>query len=123
MPVIAAATNLNTAKGHPKKEALTNTESTPVCGVLIKKPTVAPLLAPSFFRPIPVGMTPHEHNGSGTPMATDFRTPETPFNFFRAKAFGRTTCSNPESIIPNSNHGDSSHKMCHIENRKAISMS
>ena len=26
----------------------------------------APSLAPSFFRPRPAGITPHEHNGSGT---------------------------------------------------------
>lgn len=42
-------------------------ESTPVCGVDIKKETVAPLLAPFLLNEIPVGITPQEHKGSGMP--------------------------------------------------------
>ena len=48
--------------------------STPVCGVAIRNDTVAPLLAPSRLRPIAVGMTPHEHRGSGTPNRAESRT-------------------------------------------------
>ena len=40
MPVINALISLNMANGQPKKVALTNIESTPVCGVLIKKPEI-----------------------------------------------------------------------------------
>ena len=75
-PVIAAAIILTMAKGQPKKETLTKTESIPVCGVLIKKPRAAPLLAPCWCKPIPAGMTPHEQSGRGTPSKTALRTPE-----------------------------------------------
>ena len=57
---------LEDGKG-PRKAAETRTESTPVCGVEIKKPTAAPSDAPSFLRPSPAGMTPQEHSGRGTP--------------------------------------------------------
>ena len=38
-------------------------ESTPVCGVAIRKAVVAPLLAPSRRRDMAVDITPHEHWG------------------------------------------------------------
>ena len=51
-------------------------ESTPVCGVAMRKETVAPFDAPSLRIDIAVGITPQEHNGSGTPnnaaYITDF---------------------------------------------------
>ena len=78
MPVTAATMTLNKANGQPRKEPLTRIESTPVCGVLIRNPIQAPSLAPSFFRPRPAGITPQEHNGKGTPIATAWSTPAGP---------------------------------------------
>jgi hypothetical protein len=49
-------------------------ESIPVCGVAIKKETVAPLDAPSFLKDMAVGITPQEHRGSGMPNRVAFRT-------------------------------------------------
>jgi len=43
-------------------------ESTPVCGVEIKKEVVALLPAPFLLSEIPVGMTPQEHKGKGIPI-------------------------------------------------------
>ena len=42
-------------------------ESTPVCGVAIRNDIVAPFDAPSLRNDIAVGITPHEHSGSGIP--------------------------------------------------------
>lgn len=42
-------------------------ESTPVCGVAIRKEVVAPLLAPSLRNDMAVGITPQEHRGNGIP--------------------------------------------------------
>jgi hypothetical protein len=66
------------AVGQPKKDALTKTESMPVCGVLIRNPTEAPSLAPWFFSPIPAGITPQEQRGNGTPSKTAFTIPPIP---------------------------------------------
>ena len=74
-PVTAAAATLNRAKGQPRKLALTRIESTPVCGVLMRKPIAEPLLAPVRRRPMPAGITPHEQRGSGTPRTTAFSVP------------------------------------------------
>ena len=74
-PVTAAAATLNRANGQPRKLALTRIESTPVCGVLMRKPIAEPLLAPVRRRPMPAGITPHEQRGSGTPRTTAFSVP------------------------------------------------
>jgi hypothetical protein len=42
-------------------------ESTPVWGVEIRKETVEALDAPCLKKEIPVGITPQEHRGNGTP--------------------------------------------------------
>ena len=49
-------------------------ESTPVCGVAIRKLVQAPCDAPSRRNPTLVGITPHEHKGRGTPMAAALMT-------------------------------------------------
>ena len=114
-PITAAATTLKMANGNPKNEALTSTESTPVCGVLIRNATAEPSLAPSFFNPIPAGITPQEHSGKGTPMATDLITPQNPRRFLLAKPTGSRTCIKPAKNMPSSSHGDSSHIVFQIE--------
>jgi len=49
-------------------------ESTPVWGVEIKKEVVEPLEAPFLKKPIPVGNTPQEQRGMGTPNRDAFST-------------------------------------------------
>lgn len=56
------------------RENVAITESIPVCGVAIRKETVAPFDAPSFLRDMAVGITPHEHNGSGIPKREAHKT-------------------------------------------------
>ena len=41
--------------------------STPVCGVATRNDATAPFDAPSLRSDMAVGITPHEHNGSGMP--------------------------------------------------------
>ena len=48
--------------------------STPVWGVAMRNDTVALPDAPSRRRLIAVGMTPHEHRGSGTPSKAAITT-------------------------------------------------
>ena len=55
------------ANGRPMSEYVAAMESTPVSGVAMRNDTVAPLEAPSLRSPMAVGITPHEHKGSGTP--------------------------------------------------------
>ena len=43
-------------------------ESMPVCGVQTRNDATAPFDAPSLRMPMAVGITPHEHSGSGMPM-------------------------------------------------------
>jgi len=119
MPLTNAAPTLNRANGQPKNVALTNIESTPVCGVLIKNPTAAPLDAPSFRNPSAAGITPHEHNGNGTPTATALNTPDhnPPPRCRRTNPTGKSTCNKPAIAIPSSNHGPSSSNICHISYR------
>ena len=107
-PVTAAISNLNSAKGQPSSAAVTSTESTPVCGVLIKNPTVAPSLAPCFFKPKPVGITPHEQSGNGTPNTTARATPQRPVSCRRNHPGGNQTSSSPATAAPSSSHGASS---------------
>lgn len=47
-------------------------ESIPVCGVEIRKEFVLPLEAPFLKSEIPVGITPHEQSGMGTPSKLAF---------------------------------------------------
>ena len=49
-------------------------ESTPVCGVDTRKDTTEPLEAPSRRKDMAVGITPHEHKGSGTPKSAEYIT-------------------------------------------------
>jgi hypothetical protein len=51
-----------------------NIESTPVVGVVIRKESTAPLLAPSFFKEVAAGMTEQEQRGKGIPKKEDFKT-------------------------------------------------
>jgi len=71
-PVISAAKGLKIAYTGPNKLNVTRILSTPVWGVDSRKEIVAPLLAPCFRNDIETGITPHEHNGSGTPNADAF---------------------------------------------------
>ena len=109
-PVTVAATTFNTAKGQPRSAALTVIESTPVCGVLIRKPTAAPSLAPSRFNARPAGKTPHEQSGNGTPKRTALTTfmNRLPPRWRRIRSRGTATCSRPASTQPTKSHGDSS---------------
>ena len=106
-PVTKAATILKMANGQPKKEALTKIESTPVCGVLMRNPTAAPSLAPSFLSPMPAGITPQEQSGNGIPSVTAETTPLGPRKRLRINSLGKRTCNNPDKAIPNSNQGAS----------------
>ena len=64
------------AKGSPMSEKVAMMESTPVCGVAIRKEVTAPLEAPSLRMDIAVGITPQEHNGKGMPMSAALMTLE-----------------------------------------------
>ncbi len=119
-PVTAAAATLKIAKGQPRKDALTRIESTPVCGVLIRKPTVAPLLAPSLRRPSPAGITPQEHSGSGTPSRTALSTPKRPLNWSRTKRRGKAMCKTPATAIPSNRYGANSSSTCHMDRTRSI---
>ena len=48
--------------------------SIPVCGVAIRKETTAPRDAPSRRSDMAVGITPHEHSGSGMPNMAAYMT-------------------------------------------------
>jgi hypothetical protein len=64
------------AKGSPISENVAIMESTPVCGVAIRKEVTAPLEAPSLRMDIAVGITPQEHKGKGIPMSAALMTLE-----------------------------------------------
>ena len=64
------------AKGSPMSEKVAMMESTPVCGVAIRKEVTAPLEAPSLRMDIAVGITPQEHKGKGMPMSAALMTLE-----------------------------------------------
>ena len=55
------------ANGKPISDMVAMMESMPVCGVAMRNDTVAPFDAPSRCNDIAVGITPHEHSGSGMP--------------------------------------------------------
>lgn len=81
-----AANGRTIAKGRPIIEYVAIIESTPICGVDIMNETVAPREAPSFLNEMAVGMTPHEHNGSGTPISA---ANNTDLKFSLAKCFSK----------------------------------
>ena len=90
------------AKGMPRSEAVASIESTPVCGVEIRKDTVAPFDAPSRLIEAAVGITPQEHSGSGTPKSaaqiTEFRLlPESLLAYILR---GTNSCSMPAMKKP-----------------------
>lgn len=64
------------AKGSPISENVAIMESTPVCGVAIRKDATAPLDAPSLRMDIAVGITPQEHKGKGMPISAALMTLE-----------------------------------------------
>lgn len=64
------------ANGNPIKENVAMIESTPVCGVAIRKEATAPLDAPSLRIDIAVGITPQEHKGKGMPISAALMTLE-----------------------------------------------
>lgn len=66
--------SLKIAKGQERNEALTSRESTPVCGVLMRKERQLLLLAPFFFSAMTVGTTPQEQSGMGTPIKAALTT-------------------------------------------------
>lgn len=74
MPVTKAATGRMMANPSPISEKVAKMESMPVCGVAIRNEATAPLEAPSFFSPMAVGITPHEHNGNGIPNNAAYTT-------------------------------------------------
>ena len=108
IPVTTAAATLSTAKGQPKKLALTKMESTPVWGVAVTNPTADPRDAPSLCSPMPAGITPHEQSGMGTPSNTAFTTPRRPDSCRRTKPGGSKPWSSPDTTAPSNSQGDSS---------------
>ncbi len=83
-------------------------ESTPVCGVEIRKDTVAPFDAPSFLSDMAVGMVPHEHSGSGMPNNVALNTAfhDFPPRNFLYIVLGTNACMMPASRKPSSKYGD-----------------
>ena len=69
MAMIKAASGRIIANGHPIRLPVAMIESTPVCGVLIRNAATDPFDAPSLRSDMAVGITPHEHSGSGMPMS------------------------------------------------------
>ena len=98
MPMSAALKTLKIAKGVPRKALLTKTESIPVRGY---RPSLRLThQMPSRFMPMPAGMTPQEHRGSGTPINTDVNTPFTLTRRRRMKSAGRRHADNPPPPTP-----------------------
>ena len=77
-------------------------ESTPVCGVAIRKEVVAPLDAPSLRSDIAVGITPHEQSGSGMPSKAAFTTePKVGLERYLWYSFdGTNECNSPAKRKP-----------------------
>ncbi len=76
--------------------------SSPVCGVDVKKLTVAPFEAPFLPKYNAIGTTPHEHSGNGTPITDAFTTAtnELPPTCFNIKDFCTNACKIPINSIP-----------------------
>jgi len=96
------------AYGRPSSEYVAAIESTPVCGVAIRKDVAAAGEAPWRRSDTAVGSTPHEHNGSGIPKRAALRTG---FHPLPARWWlivsGRTyTCSIPAIMNPSNMYGD-----------------
>jgi len=83
--------------GKSIKAYVTEIESTPDSGVEIKKEDVAPVPAPDFLIVTAVGITAHEHKGSGIPIKDAFKIEEKLF-------FPKVSCTclfvNRTRIIP-----------------------
>lgn len=79
-------------------------ESTPVCGVAIRKEVTAPLEAPSLRMDMAVGITPQEHRGKGMPMSAALMTLRKDFlERYLLKYFpGIKVCMIPAIRKPNS---------------------
>jgi len=58
---------------HPSIPMAIRIAVTVVAGVAMKKASVAALEAPDLYRPMPMGMTPQEHNGKGIPTKVAVR--------------------------------------------------
>ena len=90
-------------------------ESIPVWGVEIRNELVAPFDAPLLKNEIPVGITPQEQRGRGTPIidaiAEDLKL-DLP-KCFRIFLSGKTSFNNPANNKPNNNHGDISKVKLH----------
>ena len=77
-------------------------QSIPVCGVDVRKAITEPFEAPWRSNDIPVGITPHEQSGIGTPK----KDPKiVDFNDFEPRCFvmragENTVRSNPEMAKP-----------------------
>jgi hypothetical protein len=83
-------------------------ESTPVSGVEIKKAEVAAFEAPFFLSVTAVGITEHEHRGSGTPTKEAFST-EKRFFFpkcLRIHSTGMRMWIIPDNKMPRSKYGE-----------------
>ena len=81
--------------------------STPVCGVDSKNDVVAARLAPWRRNEAETGITPHEHNGRGTPQSAAFSTGTNPRPpKCRSTNSGEMqTESTPATKKPNSRYG------------------
>lgn len=78
-------------------------ESIPVCGVEIKNDVVLPLDAPFLCMAIPVGITPQEQSGNGTPkreaLKVDFN--DCPPKYLLTNDCGTKACKIPAKKKPN----------------------
>lgn len=95
------------AKGNPNIDHVTKIESTPVCGVDIRKDTEEPLEAPLLYKEIPAGRTPHEQSGNGTPSRLALTTDAKLLfpKYLDIKSGGTATLSIPAKRNPNSKKG------------------
>ena len=77
-------------------------ESTPVCGVAIRKEITEPFDAPSLCNAIAVGITPQEHNGNGIPNNVAYKTDVQLFfdKYFEKSCCGTRTCNIPANKKP-----------------------
>ena len=122
MALIKAAKILYRANGHPRNDAVTIIESTPVCGVAIKNPVDAPFDAPNFLREIAVGTTLHEHKGNGIPIITALKTlPNVELLSLCLTKLGETyTCKSPAIKRPIRSGNDSSKRTCQTLYTKSV---
>jgi hypothetical protein len=95
------------ANGMPSSDAVAKMESTPVCGVEMRKDTVAPFDAPSRYSDVAVGITPHEQSGSGMPNRAAHSTERKllPASLSAYMRCGTNSRSIPATRKPNSRYG------------------